>query len=314
MLAWWYTFAAEARVEILGIAQRAVASAFSGRTAPPATLPTTPAYSYELAIGLEQVVSVTIWLLGLFLFLLSRGRLKTRDYAVWGLFLAAVSTIPITFQVRADMLQRSYLFSLLPGVILFGTVMRERSLFIVRGRSLHASFKVVFILAIIMLSVLMPITRNGVDPYEYIPKSSLFVSSLAAGLSGHSNSVLFLYNGEYGWRYYAALSGDKNAIRDEQRNMAEIVGGFTKPNSTVTVAGQIYIIPFTQADRSSHYIIVSSFYENLYVLRFGQGAVYYVDQKDSFESQVSGPAGRFDLVYSTGTDRIYANVDPQPPS
>jgi len=314
MLVWWYTFAVEARVEILGIAQRAIASAFSGRTAPPATLPTTPAYSYELAIGLEQVVSVTIWLLGLFLFLLSRGRLKTRDYVVWGLFLAAVSTIPITFQVRADMLQRSYLFSLLPGVILFAAVVRERSIFRVKGHSLHASFKVIFILAIIMLSALMPITRNGVDPYEYIPKSSLFVSSLAAELSGHSNSVLFLYNGEYGWRYYAALSGDKNAIRDEQRNMAEIVGGFTKPNSTVTVAGQIYIIPFTQADRSSHYIIVSSFYENLYVLRFGQGSVYYVDQKDSFESQVSGPAGRFDLVYSTGTDRIYANVDPQPPS
>ena len=314
MLTWWFTVAAEARVEIFGIAQRAIASAFQGRTAPPATLPTTPAYSYELAISLEQVVSVTIWLLGLFIFLLARGKLKTRDYALWGLFLAAVSTIPITFQVRADMLQRSYLFSLLPGVVLFAAVMKERSFFRIRGRSLHASFKVFFILTIIMLSVLMPITRNGVDPYEYIPKSSLYVASIAAGLSDHSNSVLFLYNGEYGWRYYAALTGDQNAIRDEPKSMAEIVGGFTKPNSTVTVAGQIYIIPFTPADRSSHYIVVSSFYENLYVLRFGQGSVYYVDQKNSFESQVSGPAGRFDLVYSTGTDRIYANVDPQPPS
>ncbi len=314
MLIWWFTVAAEARVEIFGIAQSAIASAFQGRTAPPATLPTTPAYSYELTISLEQVVSVTIWLLGLFLFVLARGKLKTRDYAVWGLFLAAVSTIPITFQVRADMLQRSYLFSLLPGVVLFGAVMRERSFFKIGGRSLHTSFKVFFILAIIMLSVLLPITRNGVDPYEYIPKSSLYVASIAAGLSDHSNSVLFLYNGEYGWRYYAALTGDQNAIRDEPKNMAEIVGGFTKPNSTVTVAGQIYIIPFTPADRSSHYIVVSSFYENLYVLRFGQGSAYYVDQKNSFESQVSGPAGRFDLVYSTGTDRIYANVDPQHPS
>ena len=314
MLSWWYTFADEARVEILGIAQRALASAFSGRTAPPATLPTTPAYSYELAIALEQAVSVTIWLLGLSFFLLSRGKMKTRDYAVWGLFLAAVSTIPLTFQVRADMLQRSYLFSLLPGTLLFGALMRERSLFKIKGHSLHASFKVVLILAIIVFAVLMPLTRNGVDPYEYIPSSSLFVSNVAAGLSGHSSSVLFLYNGEYGWRYYAALSGDQNAIRDEPRNMAEIVGGFTKPNSTVTVAGQIYIIPFTPADRSSHYIVVSSFYENLYVLRFGQGSAYYVDQKNSFESQVSGPAGRFDLVYSTGTDRIYANVDPQAPN
>src|SRR5712692_2214971 len=314
MLSWWYTVAAEARVEILGIAQRALASAFAGRTAPPATLPTTPAYSYELAIALEQAVSVTIWLLGLSFFLLARGRLKARDYAVWGLFLAAMSTIPITFQVRADMLQRSYLFSLLPGAILFGAMMRERSFFRIKGRSLHASFKVALILAIIVFAALMPLTRNGVDPYEYIPKSSLFVSDVAAGLSDHSNSVLFLYNGEYGWRYYAALTGDRNAIRDEPKNMAEIVGGFTKPNSTVTVAGQIYIIPFTPADKSSHYIVVSSFYENLYVLRFGQGSVYYVDQKNSFESQVSGPAGRFDLVYSTGTDRIYANVDPQPPS
>ena len=187
-------------------------------------------------------------------------------------------------------------------------------MFKIKGHSLHASFKVVLILAIIVFAVLMPLTRNGVDPYEYIPSSSLFVSNVAAGLSGHSSSVLFLYNGEYGWRYYAALSGDQNAIRDEPRNMAEIVGGFTKPNSTVTVAGQIYIIPFTPADRSSHYIVVSSFYENLYVLRFGQGSAYYVDQKNSFESQVSGPAGRFDLVYSTGTDRIYANVDPQAPN
>src|SRR5438445_12430794 len=91
--------------------------------------------------------------------------------------------------------------------------------------------------------------------------------------------------------------------------MAEIVGGFTKPNSTVTVAGQIYIIPFTPADRSSHYIVVSSFYENLFVLRFGQGSASYVVQKNSFESQVSGPAGRFDLVYSTVTNRIFTNDD-----
>src|SRR5438132_14383187 len=113
----------------------------------------------------------------------------------------------------------------------------------------------------------MSLTRNGVDPYEYIPSSSLFVSNVAAGLSGHSSSVLFLYNGEYGWRYYAALAGDQNAIRDAPRNMAEIVGRFTQPNSTLTVAGQIYIIPFTPADRSSNYIVVTSCYKHLYVLR-----------------------------------------------
>src|SRR5437899_10966651 len=122
----------------------------------------------------------------------------------------------------------------------------------------------------------MPLTRNGVDPYEYFPSSSRFVSNVAAGLSGHSRSVLFLYNGEYGWRYYAALSGDQNAIRDEPRNMAEIVGGFTKPNSTVTVAGQIYIVPSTPAGRASHCTVGVWVNENCYVLRLRHWTEYCV--------------------------------------
>ncbi|HZD13423.1 MAG TPA: hypothetical protein VE177_07895, partial [Candidatus Binatus sp.] len=268
-------------------------------------MPTAPAYSYELAIGLEQAVSVVIWILGLCFFFLARGRLRARDYPVWGLFFAAVATIPLTFEVRADMLQRSYMFSLLPGIIFFGAMMNQRSYFSIGRRSLYTMFKVVFILSIISFTVLMPLTRNGVDSYEYIPASSLQASNVAAGLTGHANSVLFLYNGEYAWRYYAALNGDTVAIRDEQPSIARMVGGFTKPNSTVTVAGQIYIIPFTPADRSSHYIVMSDFYENLYTLRFGEGSVYYVDQKASFENQVSL---RFNLVYTTGTDRIYTNL------
>jgi hypothetical protein len=42
----------------------------------------------------------------------------------------------------------------------------------------------------------------------------------------------------------------------------------------------------------------------LYVLRFGSASTYFFDQKTAFEAQA---VMNFNLVYSTGTDRLYEN-------
>ena len=49
---------------------------------------------------------------------------------------------------------------------------------------------------------------------------------------------------------------------------------------------------------------LSDYYLNLYVLRYGPRSSYFLNQRISFENQTSM---NFDLVYSTGTDRIYAH-------
>jgi len=50
--------------------------------------------------------------------------------------------------------------------------------------------------------------------------------------------------------------------------------------------------------------MISDYVRNLYVLRFGANSPLYEDAKSSFESEVTM---QFNLVYSTGTDRIYGN-------
>ncbi len=306
-IAWWSTFASEARILVQTLAQGAISSALLARTAPPQTLPTGSAVSYQLVVSLEEGVAVTVWLLGLSALLLSRGRFRVRDYPLWAMFLAAVSTVPLTFYVRADMLQRSYLFSLIPVAILFAVMLVRKSDFTIRGRSIANVFKASLIVAMIVFVVLIPATRNGVDPYEYIPRSSLYASAVAADLTDQLHSVLFVSNGEYAWRFYSSLNGDRIGIRDEPADPGGLSGGFVKPNSTVTVAGGTFNLTLTRADKSSNYILLSDYYQNLYLLRFGpRGAPFYVSEKSSFEGQVS--VG-FDLVYTTGTDRIYANPD-----
>jgi len=63
-------------------------------------------------------------------------------------------------------------------------------------------------------------------------------------------------------------------------------------------------LTFTDSDRSADYIMISDYVRNLYVLRFGADSPLYEYARFSFESDV---ASVFNLVYSTGTDRIYGN-------
>jgi hypothetical protein len=110
---------------------------------------------------------------------------------------------------------------------------------------------------------------------------------------------MFPHPGEYGWRFYAPAHGDLSAVRLEQKNIAGVPGGFVKINTYSE-----FNLTFTRADNTSDYILVSSYYQNLYVLRFGSASTYFLDQKMAFEAQA---AMNFNLVYSTGTDRLYEN-------
>jgi len=110
---------------------------------------------------------------------------------------------------------------------------------------------------------------------------------------------MFPHPGEYGWRFYAPLHGDLSAVRLEQKSIAGLPGGYVKINTYAE-----FNLTFTQADNTSDYILVSNYYQNLYSLRFGSGSSLLVDLKTNFENQT---AMNFNLVYSTGTDRLYEN-------
>src|SRR5205807_5655564 len=98
-------------------------------------VPATPAPSYAFAVLSQQLISASVWLLGLFLLLVIR-KFRMSEYFLAGLFLAAISTIPIALFANADVLQRAYLFALFPEGLLLASLLERRDVMRVRGTSL----------------------------------------------------------------------------------------------------------------------------------------------------------------------------------
>ena len=296
VLVWWTAVASGALAQVQSIVKSALAIGLGGISHGAPNVPTTPAPSYQTVILIQETVSVSVWLLGLSLLLFIR-RFRTREYFLAGLFLAAISTIPIALFANADVLQRSYLFSLFPTGLLLASLLERGSVLRLGALPIARLVGAGLILMMIAFSMLMPIARFGGDSFDYLPQSSLLVSDVASGLT--SNSVMFPHPGEYGWRFYAPSHGNLGAVLLEQKNIAGRPGGYVKIDTYAQ-----FNLTFTQADNMSDYILVSNYYQNLYVLRFGSGSTYLLNLKMAFEAQA---AMNFNLIYSTGTDRLYEN-------
>jgi hypothetical protein len=296
VLVWWTAVASGALAQVESIVKGALAIGVGGISHGAPNVPATPAPSYQTVILIQETVSVSVWLLGLSLLLFIR-RFRPREYFLAGLFLAAIATIPVALFANADVLQRSYLFSLFPAGLLLTSLLERGNVLRIGALPTARLVGMGLILMMIVFSILMPIARYGGDSFDYLPQSSLLVSNVAADLK--SNSVMFPHPGEYGWRFYAPSHGDLSAVRLEQKNISGIPGGFVKINTYSE-----FNLTFTQADNTSNYILISNYYQNLYLLRFGSASTYYLDQKTLFENQA---AMSFNLVYSTGTDRLYEN-------
>jgi hypothetical protein len=297
VLAWWTAVASGALAQVESIVRGALAIGVGGISHGAPNVPTAPAPSYQTVILIQETVSVSVWLLGLSLLLFIR-RFRPREYFLAGLFLAAIATIPVALFANADVLQRSYLFALFPAGLLLASLLERGNVLRIGALPIARLLGTGLILMMIIFSILMPIARYGGDSFDYLPQSSLLASNLAAGVTS-SNSLMFPHPGEYGWRFYAPAHGDLSAVRLEQKNIAGVPGGFVKINTYSE-----FNLTFTRADNTSDYILVSSYYQNLYVLRFGSASTYFLDQKMAFEAQA---AMNFNLVYSTGTDRLYEN-------
>ncbi len=298
---WWSFIAVDARnlvqASILGRAILSLSQLPSGIS--PQNVPASPAPSYAVTLFFEQVAAVIIWGGGLLLLLFIR-RFRARERLLYGLFLASVATIPIAVFARADVLQRSYLFALLPFAILVAWLLERRAALSIRGISLHFPLKAGLVISMILFAAIIPITRYGVDPFQYIPNSSLTVDKIAAGISSHS--ILFLHPEEDGWRFYAGLKGATSQPKLEQGDILFKSGGYFKPNSDLTVSP--FNLTYTHSDSTADYVVLSNYYVNVYVLRFGPTAQAHMAARNSFEGNVTQ---NFDLVYSTGLDRLYAN-------
>ena len=303
---WWGLVAVDARNLVqTSILDRALT--FFSRlplqtTTQTSNVPTVPSYSYGLTIFSEQIISAIVWAAGLTYFVLFR-RLHPRELFLGGLFLAAVSTIPIAVFGRADVLQRSYLFALFPFVILTAWLLERKTVLTLHGTSLFRLVKMGFIVMMILFSAVIPLTRYGVDPIEYISGSSLYVSSISAGLT-QQHSLLFLHPDEDGWRFYAGTNGAIREPKQEQNNLANQPGGYVKPGTDPTVPG--FNLTYTPSDNSANYIVLTSYWQNLYTLRFGSNSAFYVQARNNYTATVMQS---FNLVYSTGTDQIYANQE-----
>ena len=295
-VAWWTSFASGALAVVESIVNGALNSGITGLSHGAPSVPTTPAPSYHVTILLQEGISATIWILGLALFLFIRG-CQPREFLLIGMFTAAVSTIPVALFANADVLQRSYLFALFPASLLIASLMENPARLRIRGLPLFRLLGTSLILVIVGFSVVLPVSRYGLDSFNYLPESSLAASDVAASVTSHS--VLLLHPGWYGWRYYSPFHGYNGAVLLEQKNISGRPGGFVKLNSY-----EQYNLTFSQTDGTADYLFLSDYFQNLYILRFGSNSTIYIQQKAAFEVQASL---QFNLVYSSGTDRFYEN-------
>jgi hypothetical protein len=301
---WWAFIAVDARIlvqtSIVDRALRRVFGAALGPTSSTANVAATPSYSYGITVLLEQGVSVLVWGVGLSYFLLIR-KLHLRELFLGGFFLTAVSTIAIAVFAREDVLQRSYLFALIPFTVLTASLLERRSVLTLRQWNFFRLLRVGFMIMLVLFAAIIPLTRYGVDPIEYLPASSLHVSNIAASLY-QQHSVLFLHPDEDGWRYFAGLRGAIREPSAEQANLTNREGGYVRAGADPTVPG--FNLTYTQADDSANYIVLTSYWQNLYTLRFGSNSGFYIQARNNYTIVVKQ---NFNIVYSTGTDQICAN-------
>ena len=296
---WWFSIAKAALGIVFGIADAAAAAGLGGLPYARPKAPTTPLPSYQTALLMEEGMSVAIWLAGLFLLLFIR-RFRQREYFLAGLFLAAISTIPVALFGNPDVLQRSYLFALIPFAFLAASLLEREQELRIRSWSFLRPFAVALVLIVIGFSVVMPVARYAGDSFQYLPESDLQAANVAATLNAHS--LLVAHPGWYGEKYYAPSYGYEGAILLEQSNITGNSGAYIKAGSYG--ANAEYNLTFNAKDRTSDYLLVQDFFDNLYIMRFGSNSTYYLDLKSTFEIDASYS---FNLVYSTGTDRLYEN-------
>src|SRR6266571_78483 len=296
---WWFSIARAALGIVFGIADAAAAAGLGGLPYARPKAPTTPLPSYQAALLMEEGMSVAIWLAGLFLLLFIR-RFRQREYFLAGLFLAAISTIPVALFGNPDVLQRSYLFALIPFAFLAASLLERQQELRIRSWSFLRPFAVALVLIVIGFSVVMPVARYAGDSFQYLPESDLQAANVAATLNAHS--LLVAHPGWYGEKYYAPSYGYEGAILLEQSNITGNSGAYIKAGSYG--ANAEYNLTFNAKDRTSDYLLVQDFFDNLYIMRFGSNSTYYLDLKSTFEIDASYS---FNLVYSTGTDRLYEN-------
>ncbi len=225
-----------------------------------------------------------------------------REYFLAGLFLAAIATIPVALFGNPDVLQRSYLFALVPFAFLSASLLERRGELRIRGWSFLRPFAAVLMLIVISFSVVMPVARYAGDSFAYLPESDLLASNVAATYNMHS--LLVAHPGWYAEKYYAPFYGYEGAILLEQANITGRSGAYIK--ATTYGANAQENLTFTKADGTADYLQVQDFFDNLYIMRFGSNSMYYLNLKSVFETNASHS---FNLVYSTGTDRLYENRD-----
>src|SRR5881409_864769 len=110
-------------------------------------------------------MSAAIWVFGLFLLIFIK-RFRDREYFLAGLFLAAISTIPVALFANADVLQRSYLFSLFPTGLLLASLLERGNVLRLGALPLARLVGAGLILMMIAFSMLMPIARYGGDSFD----------------------------------------------------------------------------------------------------------------------------------------------------
>src|SRR5205823_10020494 len=114
--------------------------------------------SYPIALLVEEGMSEAICVLVLILLVFIK-RFRDREYFLAGLFLAAVSTIPVALFGNPDVLQRSYIFALIPFAFLSASLLERRADLRIRSWSFLRPFAVALMVVVVGFSIVMPLPR-----------------------------------------------------------------------------------------------------------------------------------------------------------
>ena len=299
VLAWWSGIASQALAQVQSIINGALNAGIPGLSKGPTNVPPTPAPDYRVATLLQEGISASVWLIGLATMLFIR-RFNRWEFFLSGLFLAAISTIPIALFANADVLQRSYLFALFPAGLLFASLLERRGILKIGRVHLVRPLAITLVVMTAVFAFAMPVSRYAGDSFDYLPQSSLTTSYMAASLTSQ-HSILMPHPGWYGWRIYTPYVGYYGGLLLEQSNISGKPGGFVKVNTYSD-----FNLTFSKADGTGDYLLMSDYFNNVYILRFGSNSTFFINSRAAFEARASTI---YNLVYSTGTDRLYENRD-----
>jgi hypothetical protein len=244
------------------------------------SIPLHPATTYYISSILRQLVTLYVVLTGFMTLVFLRNRGKAKAYIlIMGIFLSVFPVIPLfLFWETATILPRILLFSAFPWSILIAIYISSVA---------NKLRRVLILIPLIIFAMLIPVSKYGAEPINYIPSSTLRSATFVVEKSSSEFLILIKPSAvdppNHIYMFYASLYGKKVQIL-----------GYRKEFSISLLEGNISNA--IQIMEPTAPVVFTSTYQNALYLR--ENSLVLRDIEEAISNS-------FSLIYDSGSARIY---------